>query len=411
MKLEKGAKIAVVNCPGPANGPFTAQYLDTFWEGLRMNGHDITGIYAVSGSSPTALMGCVRKTRELCDIWLNITSGDIVGDTSDLKSVTNLLKKVKERGSLIPRIRDVKSDYKDLKQAQGLLEKLKAGYAFSNIPLLKLIEKHCLPVIDQMFSPEAVLMKIGAVDYLTGQNVIFSNKIPEHKDLICLGTIGSMCLVPWFQSPPAIDNPVEKKLLDKAHPEFNSVWLVDGGYRNGLLLEEAIREPIGYDAIFIVDIHGLQFEEVRRTTPYNIAARLIRTNSILSTTNNQLMLSLVERINAGVEIRDTVLELKKKLQEARRLSSRPEDIEDAIKLVDEMIEQMNYGRLRLSDKRTQEIEIVSDPNPKHSVHFDFTDFSKGQTAVAQLMQKAHNAALKTLRKLGLSTKGIPLIKP
>src|SRR3989344_2638013 len=403
MELGKNSKIAIVCRPGPDNGPFSAQALATFREGLQMNGQDISGIYAVSGSCSTALLGCINEEEMLCKILFNLTPEDVVGDTTDLKSVVRLLKKIEERDSLLPRS---VSDFREMKQAKILVQRLKDGHVFSNLPLLRLVEKYCLPVIDKIFGPEAILMKIGAVDFLTAQSVIFSNKIPEHKDLICIGTIGSMCLIPWFQSP-TIDSPIEKKLVDRVHPKFNSILLMDGGYKTGLLLEEAVREPVGYDAIFIIDIHDLQFEDINLAIPYNIATRLIRTISTLTVTNDQLVLSLVERINEGVSIRNKIAEVKNKLLEIKRASGYSQNVEDVTKQVEELIDQMDHGRLRLADKYTQQIGKIS--NPDLAIPFDFTNFN--QATVTHLMRAGHNAALKMLKQLGLNIQGIPLIRP
>src|SRR3989344_2050918 len=80
MELKKGSRIAIDCRGGPNNGPFSAQALATFREGLQLNGFDISGIYAVSGSCPTALLGCINEEDKLCKVWFDLTPKDIVGD-------------------------------------------------------------------------------------------------------------------------------------------------------------------------------------------------------------------------------------------------------------------------------------------------------------------------------------------
>ena len=235
-------------------------------------------------------------------------------------------------------------------------------------------------------------MKVGAVDYLTGQHVIFSNKIPEHKEFIFLGVVASMCIVPLFLSF-AVKKPQQFKLVEKTHSLFDSILLIDGGYRASLLLEEAIRESGGYDAIFIIDISGLEYEEVDPKAPYNLVTKIQRAQSIASTTNDRLRQSLVDRIDEEIQVRDEFIKLKKFFSDPF--------------FIDQLIERMNNGRLRLGDKHTTVRGMIS--NPRSLIPFDFSNFTQGE--VAHLMRAGHNAALRMLRQLGLSTEGLPLIKP
>ena len=386
MELKKGSKIAVVCRGGFENGPFSAQALATLRKGLLLNELNISGIYAVSSSCPTALLGCIGEDDNLCQIWQDLTPEDIVGDLC--------------AGSKLPP-RDgfaVKTKHKIInfsRKAKILNNIRKHGHAFSNAPLLKLIEGHFLPNINRIFSPDAAIMKIGAVDYFTAQKIIFSNRIPEHKDIICAGAIGSMCLIPWFQSP-TIDDPLGRKLNGAAYSEFDSLRLMDGAYRAGILLEEAIREPIGYDVIFIIDILGLEFEHIDSQTPNDASKRIQRSISVLTTTNNQLILSLVDRIDEEILIMNKITELK-------NIADNPV-IADR---VEKILERMNNGRLRLFDKHAPKRVIIS--NPGYAIPFDFTNF--GKVEMAHLMRAGHHAAFKALKRLGLDTGEITAIIP
>jgi len=366
VELTKNSRIAVVCRGGPENGPFSAQALCTLQQGFAKHGLRVSGIYAVSGSSPTALLGCIREEERLCDVWFNLKPKDIIGDGCR-------------------------------KKGRVLIKLYRYGYALSNRFLIDLLYRHAdKDCLDRIFSPEAILAKVAAVDYLTTEQVVFSNKVPEHRKLFVLGVVASMGLIPWFP-PVTIDGPVASNLIKKTSLDFNSVLLVDGGYRGGLLLEEAIRESVGYDLILVVDIHGLKVREIGLREGYNAASRVERAINIISNTNDLLELSLVERINEGIEIKAMLEKLFARAEITGPLA-------DEISL---LIKRMDEGRLRLGDKHAAKIEIVSNPESYHP--FDFTKFT--QAEVACLMRAGHNAALKTLRRIGLSTDGIPVIKP
>lgn len=388
MQLKEGAKIAIVPRAGPSNGPYSAQYLATLRQGIQLNKSDahIAGIYAVSGSGPTALLGCVGEDEKLCDIWLNLTPKDIIGnEKEELDHFIQFLQ-----GSWKTRFQRV-MNAKERKAYLAVIHRLKNGHIFSNIHLARLIRKHCGPYLDRIFSSEAAIMKIGAVDYLTGQQVIFSNRIPEHKELIHIGVAASMGIVPLFDSF-TIDRPKELKLADRTHPKFDSLLLVDGGYRASLLLEEAIREPTGYDVIVIIDINGLDYRPIESKT-FNLVSRIEWVQSIASTTNDRLQLSLKERIDEGIAIRDELVSLKKLSGDSYE--------------TDKLVDRMNHGRLRLFDKHAPEMVMV--PGSGRNVHFDFTNFT--QAEIAQIMRYGHHDALKALKQLGLSTNELPLIRP
>ena len=97
---------------------------------------------------------------------------------------------------------------------------------------------------------------------------------------------------------------------------------------------------------------------------------------------------------------------REKLAKAKKLSSRPEDIDIVLRILDDILNDMDNGRLRLHDKHAPQRVMIS--NPEMVIPFYFTNFTQSQTA--HLMRAGHNAALQTLKGLGLNTKGIPFIR-
>ena len=405
MKLKKGMKSAAVLRAGPPNGPYSAQWFSTMREGLLINDcDDFAGIYATSGPSPTALLGCIGEDKKLCDTWFNLRPEDVVGNHGEeLRCFAKFLKRFEHLRTAFPRI----SDFREFRSHFSVIRRLKDGHVFSNLFLYELIKKHAEPYLDRIFSPEAALIKIGTTDFFTGQHIVFSNRVPEHKDLIFKAVVASMGIVPLF--PPFLieEDPRKLKLTDSPHSYYNTLSLIDGGYRASLLIEEAIREPVNYDMIFIVDIDGFDYDQIRPDTPHNLITRIRRSESIASTTNDRLRLSLVDRINEGIFIRDQEIEARDELIKLKDSMGDSEKLDPVIKKLNDSINRMNNGRLRLSDKRKTGIVPVSSPDS--SFPFDFSNFT--QAEVTHLMRAGHNAALKTLGQLGLSTKGIPVIRP
>jgi len=371
--------VAVVCRGGPENGPFSAQAFSTIRKGLKQNGSDVAAIFAVSGSVPTALLGCVGEEDRLCKIWQNLTPEDIVG-IKYLPPPKNRFDGALRKAGNIFRITNITT------------RMMLKGNAFSYTTLRNLLTRSCN--LDKMFSPEAIPFKITAVDYFTAKRVVFSNRIPEHKECIIEGALGSMCLVPWFPSP-TIPEAKRLKLLEEPHAEVDGVFLVDGAYRGGLLLEDAIRDPDEYDLIFVVDLHGLHIGAVDLKEYNDLPHRIQRISSIMTDTNDSVTMKLVDRINEEVIIEQMLKELKKDLP-----------VGSAEKL-EAVIKRMNEGRLRLRDKN--EAKIVHIASPRKNLSFDFTKFTS--VDILKLMHAGHMAALKSLHELGMDTRGLPLIDP
>lgn len=358
MKLRTGSRKAVICRGGPENGPFSAQAFTTFNKILGQNGIKISTICAISGSVPTALLGCTGDEEKLCKIWLNLTPEEVVGPHAYLKA--------------------------------GVQSALRHESLISNGYLDKLFRKHC--DLNRIFSPEAISIKISAVDYLTGKLVIFSNKITEHKECLIDGALGSMALAPWFNSP-VIPRAKELGLIDETHPDTDKLFLVDGAYGGDLFLEEVVRDEYNFDVIFIMDIHGLKPSRFNLEERNTWIHKLRRTTHLTINSRDKLALSLNERINEEIEIRDLLLK-------ARALSSRPEDIDSVIK-------RINNGRLHLSDKHKAEVFMIS--NTEQEIPFNFANFSTAE--VAHLMRAGHQAALRMAKHLELDTSGIKIIQP
>lgn len=382
MKLNPNSRIAAVCRPGPENGPFSAQAFKTMRNGLRQNGLDFSAIFAVSGSVPTALLGCTGDEDRLCRVWQNLTPEDVTG----------IKQQPPPRGVLGSMRRKIQNIAKITNITRRMMLK---GSAFSFDPLRSLFARNC--DLDKMYSSNALPFKISAVDYLTTQRIIFSNKVPEHKECVLEGALGSMCLVPWFESP-FIPDAKRLKLLERAHEQCDGAFLVDGGYRGGLLIEDAIRDSIGFDLIFVIDLHGLQVAPINPNDPveYNdLPNRIRRISSIMTNTNDCLTMSLVDRINEEIDIKAMLANIKNEV------------CSDSAGKIELVIKRMNEGRLRLEDKSRATTVSVSSSNK--DIPFDFTKFT--QIDLLKLMHAGHQAALATLRSLGLNTHGLPVIDP
>jgi len=135
-----------------------------------------------------------------------------------------------------------------------------------------------------------------------------------------------------------------------------------------------------------------------------LLSRTLRALHIRSTTHDQLVISVQDRINEEIAIRNELEEIRAVLSS---LNPSQVGVYGCASRIKGLIKRMNDGRLRLYDKHAPERVMVS--NPKAFNDFDFTKFTGAE--VAHLMRAGHNAALKALRQLGLSTSGLPLIEP
>lgn len=354
--LDQNSKIAVVCRGGPENGPFSAKAFTTLSKGLVQNGLKISGVYAVSGSVTTALLGAIGEEERLCRLWSNLTPKDIVGTVSKLRSSINTLSR----------------------------ESVLSSQALENLIRENFGERS----LNKFFSSEAMMAKIAATDYLTRKLIIFCNRNPKHREWIYEGIMGSKALVPFFP-PKMVYEPVKAELIDET--EFDALMLIDSAFKTNLLLEEAMMD--GYDYIFVVDIHNLETSNVDVKEKYFWPNLLRGATHILINSNDYAEMRIVERINEEISAKnqiEEVLEMRDKLP--------PE----AVTILEATLKRMNEGRLRLHDKRLTSVVMVS--ARERSMLFNFIKFA--QTEVASLMEAGHYAAIRTLNNLGLNTKGL-----
>lgn len=341
------SRVAIVCRGGPENGPFSAVAARLIAESLARKGIKLSAMYASSGSVPTALLGCTGDFPKLCDTWANITPKDIVGKVNKLKTMPRLLTK----------------------------ESILTSYTLGN-----LIEKNW--DLNKIFSSDALSIKFPAVDFLSAEYIIFSNKNPKHKKWFLEGVLGSMGLVPFLQ-PQVVLNPVESDLIDEDKVKLNALLLIDGGFKGNMLLEEAMRD--GLNVIFLVDIHGLKPTQTDLNMKY-YWAHLIRGGlHILSNANDVRQFQITDRINEEIRIKNELLKLARQLP-----AEHAEDLRTVIARMDE-------GRLRLGDKSEAQICVVS--SESDSTLFNFAKFTREE--VLSLMSAGYEAGLRTIKEIGL----------
>lgn len=346
MGLDSRSKIALVCRGGPENGPFSAMAGRVISERLASAGLKISGIYTCSGSTPTALLGCIGEYAKLCHVWANLTPEDVVGKVTKLGTIYRVLR------------------------TSSILE---------NWALGRLIEKNW--DLERIFSSKAIPIKFPAVDVYSSEYVIFSNRNPKHRPWFLKGVLGAMGLVP-FLPPQKVFNPVEAELISPDKIVGNSMLLIDGGYKGNMLLEEAQRD--GFDVVFLIDIHGLQptASQIEKISWAHLTRRGFH---ILSNTNDLRQFQLSERINEEIEIRNQLEQLADQIAGHR-----------AEKNLRDIIIQMDKGRLRLGDKTKTTVIMVS--NKEQSTLFNFANFKHRE--VLELLYAGQEAGEKVMDELG-----------
>ena len=345
--FDKNARIALVCKGGPENGPYSSLAARTITEILEKNGSKISGIYACSGSTPTALLGCVGEYPKLCDTWANLKPIDVVGKVHKIRTVMRILRK------------------ESVFESHALGELLRKNWD-----------------LDKIFSSEALPIKFPAVDIYSSEYVIFSNKNEKHKKWFLEGVLGSMALVPFLQ-PQTILDPVESELIEPERVVGNKLLLVDGGFMGNLLVEEAMRD--GYDLIFLIDIHGLNPSKMGLDEKYHWTNLTRSSLHVLTNTNDVRQYQMTDRINEEIRIKDELKALLELL---------PQEHAPILRAT---INRMNSGRLRLGDKNETQIVVVS--NKKHASLFNFAKFTRKD--VLKLMNAGYDASVTALDRLGL----------
>ena len=348
LLFDPNSRIAFVCRGGPENGPFSAIVTRILFERLTKAGFKISGIYASSGSTPTALLGCTREFIKLCDIWANIKPKDIVGKVRKSEAIYRLMR----RESIL-----------------------------TSRFLNDLITKNWN--LEEIFSSSALPIKFPTVDILSNEYIIFSNKNPGHRKWFDKGVLGSMGLVP-FLPPQMIFDPEDAGLIEPGKAVSNALLLIDGGFKGNMLLEEAMRDK--FDVIFLIDVHGLKPTITDLKMSY-YWPNLLRTGlHILSNANDVRQFQLADRINEEIRIKNELLKLTEQL---------PDSYAPILKSV---ISRMDEGRLRLGDKKEAQIIMVS--NPEYSTLFNFAKFTKED--VLTLLYAGEVAANRILDELDLS---------
>ena len=347
MELNPNSRIAFVCRGGPENGPFSAGAGSVIYEALVKRGLKLPAIYVCSGSTATALLGCTGEFNRLCTLWANITPREIIGKVNKAQTIYRTLRK------------------------ESMLRSDALG---------KFISKNW--DLDAIFSPGAMPITIPALDLLSGELILFSNKNLKHRPWFLEGVLGSKALVP-FLNPQFVYDPEDAELIERGKSKHNSLLLIDGGYNANMLLEQAVRDQ--FDLIFLIDIHGLVPTETNFNEKYFWPVILRAAIHRLSCTNDMRQFQMVDRINEEIII-------KKELEKLRRMLP-PEQRT----LLQTIINRMNNGRLRLRDKDNAEIQMVS--NQDKSSLFNFVKFE--QQDVLKLLEAGIEAGQETLKSMGL----------
>lgn len=340
-------KIALVCRGGPENGPFSAMAAKVISERLAKAGLKVSGIYACSGSTPTALLGCIGEFAKLCDLWENLTPVDIVGKIRKWQTIYRLLNR------------------ESIMDNQALGELISRNWD-----------------LDRIFSPGAIPIKFPAVDVLSSEYIIFSNQNPGHKKWFLKGVLGTKGLVP-FLPPQVISDPVEAGLISSEKVRGNSLLLIDGGYKGNMLLEEAQRD--GFNLIFLIDIHGLKPTVTELREKYHWSHLTRSGFHILSNANDVRQFQLSDRINEEIRVKNDLERLAEQL---------PEEQAQALR---DIISRMDEGRLRLGDKTETQKIIVA--NERFSTLFNFASFKRED--VRRLLDAGEEAGIKAMEELGL----------
>jgi len=347
VELNLNSRIAFVCRGGPENGPFSAGAAAVIYEALIKHGLKLSGIYVCSGSTATALLGCTGKFNKLCTLWANITPQDIVGKVNKFQTAYRAIKK----------------------------ESL-----FCSNALGKFISKNW--DLDAIFSPGAMPIKIPALDLLTNELILFSNKNPKHRPWFLEGVLGSKALVP-FLNPQFVYDPEGAELIEQGKSRMGALLLVDGGYNSNMLLEQAVRDQ--FDLIFLIDIHGMVPTEMDLNEKYFWPNILRASIHSLSCTNDMRQFQTVDRINEEIAIKKEIEKVCSIILPEQRV------------LLRAIIDRMNYGRLRLGDKDNADIQMVSNSN-KASL-FNFVKFE--QQDVLNLLEAGIEAGQEVLKSMGL----------
>lgn len=346
--------VGVICRGGPVNGPYSAAALATLSRGLAEKGVSITHIYGNSASAPSAVLAAIGGADSACDIWASIGPEDLI----------------------------VRPDTW-YRKARTMRNVLYGEAVFDGSPMEALIR--AVTPLDKVFAPEAVAVKLMAVDYLTGKPVVASNKNPLHRWNYHACILGSMALTPFLKNHIVYDV-VEAELLDepwtRVGPYRDVAVLFDGGFTDNLMFDDACRD--GCTVVFVVDINGLQLGPLTTHKWDHWANTLQRAFHVLVTTNDNRRYSGVERTNEILVIRDEL----RTLASGRAVSKR------TAKRLGSLIDRMDEA-LELTGKHVVQSVMVEDPSGRRP--FDFASFTHEESV--HLLHSGHQAAARALQSV------------
>ncbi len=356
MNISRDAKIGVICRGGPVNGPYAAGVLRTLKWGLADKGLAIANLYGNSASAPDVVLSSVCLDDIACETWATVRPSDLIREPSDW-----------------------------LGRARTVWRLMYSEAIFDDSPL-ELLARRLLP-LDDVFAPRAFPVKIHAVDYLTGQPIIFSNKNPKHKANFLAGVLGSMALVPFLRAQIAYDV-VEAELLAepfiRSGPFRDIAVLMDGGFQDNLMLDEACAD--GNDVVFLVDIEGMALGSLVTHRWDHWSLTLQRAAQILINVNDRRRYSGVERTNKILEVRDRLRQLR---NDTRFTSAQPQ--------IDRILDLLQNGSLQMAEKHPVDIIHVADRASARA--YDFANFTTSESL--HLIRSGERAARRVLDGLQL----------
>lgn len=332
---------------GPINGPYAAAAAATIKRIADERGVHIAHVYGNSAGVSAASMLAIGRHWECLDIWSRIEPQDII-DKSWFPKVTTM-----------GRVVLAESIY----TSTGLDRLI-----YNNIP------------IDDLYAADATPLSIMTVDYDTGDPLVFTNTDPAFKPVFSEGILASMALTPFLRLRTIWAGPKGLSVTRRTAEDM-CVRLMDGGYRDNVMIECAARD--GINTLLIVDINGLRVAPQAPGVYKHWAGPLQMAFHTLITTNDQRNLYGATRVNEELSIRDDL---------SRVAHSLPEEHAEKLKSV---IAQMDHGRLELAKKHHMRVHLVEDPD--YVIPFDFSDFTRAQTAY--LIVAGHRAAQRTMEHL------------
>lgn len=342
---------------GPVNGPYAAGALLTARRILDERGIPISRIYAISGSTPAAAMAAIGREDRVCSIWARLQPQDIIDVTGSWWDKAWTIDRLIRKESIFP--------------SEGLEQLIK-----NNIPA------------DELFSPGSIPLSVMTVDYHTGDPIIFDTRNSAFRQVIHQGILGSMALTPFLHLQVIWCGPTDNPGLfpKRRGPQDIPVVLMDGGYRDNLMIEQACRD--GIKTLLVVDINGLRVAPPATYAWAHWSAPLQRAFHTLITTNDQRDLYGATRVNEELDIRNRLALLADTLQgDAKTKATRAK--------LEELVARMDTGRLELGKKHHIKVHLVSDE--KNVIPFDFASFKPWE--VEHLISTGHAAAKRALEKL------------